>query len=272
MKEVDPRPTREGRPFRRSGSATGRPAGPKAVLFYAMRLIRNSGVGSRRGLVILVVLLGILFLVLALVVSRAATGTRDREMPLDLNSVGPDVILAEVAGVDITSPIRPEDLTALGYHADGEDLLGMSPRGRESSGGFLYGLFDDAATREKIHYHLMDSAGRPGPSTGALDVGAHAGSAVYAPVTGTVVAIRPDPLLRAGADVVVIKPTDNPDVWISVSLLKDMAHEVGPGSPVRAGVTELGSVVDSREFFEPQLLSYTSGDGNHVTVSASRVS
>jgi hypothetical protein len=272
MREVDPtKPTRERRPFRHSGNDRGRPAGPKAALSYAMLRVRNLVVGSR-GLLILVVLLGVLLLVLALFISRTATGARDREMPLDLNSVGPDVIVAEVAGVSITSPIRPEDLTALGYHADGKDLVGMSPRGRESSGSFLYGLFDDTATQEKIRYHLMDSAGRSGPSTGALDVGAQAGSAVYAPVTGTVVAIRLDPLLRAGANVVVIKPTDNPDVWISVSLLKDIAHEVGPGSPVTAGVTELGSVVDSQEFFKPQLSSYTSGDGNHVTVSASRVS
>jgi hypothetical protein len=218
------------------------------------------------------VLLGIGFLVLALLVARAATGARDREMPLDPTSVGPDVILAEVAGVDIYSPIRPEDLTALGYHADGENLLGMSPQGREVSGSFLQALFEHAATTpEKISYHLMDPAGRSGPSTGALDVGARAGTAVYAPVSGTVVSIRPDPLLRAGAKVVVIKPADNPDVWISVSLLKDIARGVGPGSPVKAGVTELGSVADSQEILKPQLSSYTSGDGNHVTVSASRV-
>jgi hypothetical protein len=271
MREVDPRPTREGRPFCRSGSGSGRPAGPKAALFFAMLRIRNSRVGSRRGLVIILVLLGIVFLVRALLVSRTATGVRDREMPLDPNSVGPDVILAEVAGVDIYSPIHPEDLTALGYHANGEDLLGMSPRGREVSGSFLQGLFENAATHEKMRYHQMDSAGRSGPSTGALDVGAQAGTAVYAPVSGTVVAIRPDPLLRAGADVVLIKPTDNPDVWISISHLKDIADGVGPDSPLRAGVTELGSVVDSQDFLKPQLSSYTSGDGNHVTVSTSRV-
>jgi hypothetical protein len=253
MKEVSPRPRREGRPFRHS-------------LLALLRIV-----GSRRRLVILVVLLGILFLVLVLFVSRIATGARDSEMPLELRSVGPDVILAEVAGVKITSPIHPEDLTALGYHADGKNLLGMSPRGREYSGSFLYGLFEDAGTPDKIPYHLMDSAGRSGPSTGALDVGAQAASPVYAPVTGRVVAIRPDPLLRDGASMVVIKPAENPDVFISVSLIKDIAREVGPDWPVRAGETELGRVVDSQGFLKPQLSSYTSGDGNHVTVSASRV-
>ena len=271
MREADLRPVRAGRLFRRSDSGSGQSAGPKAVLFSIVLRIRDSRVRSRQDLLILLVLLGIVFLILALLVARTATGIRDREMPLDPNGVGPDVILAEVAGVNVYSPIRPEDLTALGYHADGEDLLGMSPRGREVSGSFLQTLFEDEATPDKISYHLMDSAGRSGPSTGALDVGAQAGTAVYAPVSGTVVAIRPDSLLRAEANVVVIKPTDNPDVWISVSLLKDIAHGVGSGSPVKAGVTQLGSVADSQEVLKPQLSSYTLGDGNHVTVSASRV-
>lgn len=270
MREVTSKPVPPERSFRHSGVGTGRPAGPKATLFSAVRRIRNSRVGSLWGLVILIVLLGILLLVLGLLVPRMAIGAREREMPLDLNSVGPDVILAEVAGVGISSPIHPEDLTALGYHADGGGLLEMSPQGRELSRSFLLGLFEDTATPAKIWYHLMDPAGRSGPSTGALDVGAQAGTAVYAPVTGRVVAIRPDPLLGDGANVVVIKPTDNPDVWISVSLLKDIAHGVGPHSSVRAGVTELGRMVDSQESLRPQLTSYTSGDGNHVTVSASK--
>jgi hypothetical protein len=116
----------------------------------------------------------------------------------------------------------------------------------------------------------MDPADRAGPRTGALDVGAEVGSAVYAPVTGKVVAIRPDPLLGDEASVVVLKPADNPDVRISVSLVRDIARGVGPDLPVRAGVTGLGSVADSREFLTPQLSSYIPDDGNHVTVSASK--
>jgi hypothetical protein len=85
MKEVSPRPMREGRPFRRS-------------LLALLRIV-----GSRRRLVILVVLLGILFLVLVLFISRIASGARDREMPLDLRSVGPDVILAAQCGVGRTT-------------------------------------------------------------------------------------------------------------------------------------------------------------------------
>lgn len=254
---------------KRSGG-TGRPVGPRAALRSAVLRIKNSGVVGWRGLVTLLALLGVLFLVFALLLPRVATGARDRQISVDPNSAGPDVVLAEVAGVDVSSPIHPADVTGLGYHPDGEDLLGMSPRGKERSSNFLLRLFEDGAAQEKIWYHLMDPAGRSGPRTGALDVGAEAGSAVYAPVTGKIVAIRPDPLLRKEANVVVLKPADNPDVRISVSLVRDIRRGVGPDLSVRAGVTELGSVADSRKFLKPQLSSYAPGDGNHITVSASK--
>src|ERR671938_1143227 len=173
----------------------------------------------RRVLAVIVVLLSILVLILAAFAQDSEVS--DRGLPIDPNNAGPDVALAEVAGIYISSPIRPENLTGLGYHPEGESLVQMSPRGRNLSGNSISRLFATDSTPEKIQYYLMDPAGRPGPRTGALDVGAEARTTVYAPVTGTVVAIRPDPLLRDSADTVVIKPADNPDVFISVSLIKD---------------------------------------------------
>ena len=60
----------------------------------------------------------------------------------------------------------------------------------------------------------MDPAGRTGPRTGALDVGAQAGTTVYAPVTGMITAIRPDPMVQ-GANVVEIKPDGNANVRVT---------------------------------------------------------
>ncbi len=178
------------------------------------------------------------------------------------------MVLAEVAGVYISSPIRPEDLTGLGYHPEGESLVEMSPRGKNLSANPVTSIFARGSTPEKIQYYLMDPAERQGPRTGALDVGAEAGTAVYAPVTGTVTAIRPDPLLQEGANVVEIKPADDPNVRISVSLVQKIDDEVGPKSPVTAGMTELGSVADSAAVLNPQLAEHTNDAGNHVTVSA----
>jgi hypothetical protein len=73
MREVDTKPVRARRPFRRFDSDTRRHAGPVAALFFAVLRIRNSGVGSWRSLVVLLAVLGVLFLVLALLISQGAT-------------------------------------------------------------------------------------------------------------------------------------------------------------------------------------------------------
>ena len=230
---------------------------------------QKSGVYARRRmLAVSVFLLGVL--VLVFVAFAQTSGAGGESFPIDPNNAGPGAVLAEVAGVGISSPIRPEDITGLGYHPEGESLVEMSPRGKNLSGNPLLGLFANDSGPEKIQYHLMDPARRQGPQTGALDVGAEAGAAVYAPVTGTVTAIRPDPALQEDASVVEIKPIENPDVRISVSLVQDISSEVGPKSPMTAGITQLGSVADSAGVLRPQLADYVSETGNHVTVSATR--
>jgi hypothetical protein len=77
-------------------------------------------------------------------------------------------------------------------------------------------------------------------------------------------------VLQKDASVVEIKPADDPNMRVSVSLVQGLSDSIGPKSPVTAGTTELGSVADSAQVLKPQLASYTSDTGNHVTVSVSR--
>jgi hypothetical protein len=191
-------------------------------------------------------------------------------VPIDPGNAGPDTVLAEAAGVEISTPIRPESMTGLGYHPEGESLFELAPRGENLSANPLLGLFADGTTPEKIHYYVMDAAGRAGPQTGALDVGAAAGTTVYAPVTGMVTAIRPDPMVQ-GANVVEIKPDANANVRVTVSLVRTGEDSAGVTNRVTAGMTELGTVANSAEILDPQLSSYTSDAGNHVTISIPKV-
>jgi len=223
-------------------------------------------------LAVSLLVLGLLAVVLALVLSSGRGGGQG--LPINPQSAGTDAVLAEVSGQEITTPVHPERMTALGYHPEGESLEALSPRGRNLSGTGLLGLFGVGATGEEIEYHLMDPADRPGPRTGALDVGAEAGAAVYAPVDGKITAIRPDPVLPGEANIVEIRPADNPDLRVSVSLVQDIRDDVSPKSPVEAGRTELGSVADSAKVLKPQLAEHVASDargaGNHVTLSVSR--
>jgi len=214
-------------------------------------------------------LLAALALVFAVLVQAQASGADERAVPIDPNNAGPDTVLAEAAGVSISTPVRPKDLTGLGYHPEGESLVKMTPRGENLSANAFLGLLSTGETPEDIHYYVMDAAGREGPETGALDVGSGTGTTVYAPVTGTVTSIRPDPMVQ-DANIIEIKPDVNPDVRVNVSLVRSDGA-AGVNDRVTAGMTELGTVADSAAVLDPQLSSYTTDAGNHVSVSVSRV-
>lgn len=192
------------------------------------------------------------------------------QSPINPKTAAPDTVLASVGNINISTPIHPAKLSGLGYHSDGGDLLGMQPRGRNLSMNPVLGIIFGGSTKEGIQYYKMDSAGRSGPQTGALDVGAKAGTSVYSPVNGVISAIRPDPLIE-NADVVEIQPSKNPNVRVAVSLVGRINEGVGVDDPVMAGKTKLGKVADSAAILKTQLSSYIPGAGNHVTVSVYRI-
>src|SRR5215216_3089937 len=233
------------------------------------RMANRASVYRRRRFMAVGLLLSfMLALVFAVLVQTPEAS--ESAVPIDPGNAGADTVLAKAADVEISTPIRPESLTGLGYHPQGESLVEMVPRGENLSANPLLDLFTGGTTPEKIHYYMMDAADRSGPQTGALDVGAGAGTTVYAPVTGMVTAIRPDPMMQ-GANVIEIKPDTNANVRVTVSLVRSTEDSAGVTTHVTAGMTELGTVADSAEILDPQLSSYTSDAGNHVTVSVPKV-
>lgn len=222
----------------------------------------------RRAMAVCLLILGLAALVFAVFAQTSVT--TEGELPIDPNTAAPDAVLATASETAISTPIRPVDIAALGYHPEGDSLLELTPRGENLSDTPLLNMFGSGETPEKIQYYMMDPAERSGPRTGAVDVGAEAGTTVYAPVTGTITAIRPDPAIR-GANIVEIKSSENPNLRVSVSLVRDIVEETGVDTRVTAGMTELGAVADSADSLEPQLAGYTTGAGNHVTVHTTKV-
>jgi len=265
--ESAPRRQRRGSTAPRQDGKIPRDPSERLKVRRAREEERDITFRRRRARAISALLLGVLALVLA-VFAQSSSGAADSEVPIDPNAANPDAVLAEAGGIGISPPIRPTSLTGIGYHPEGETLLEMSPRGKNLSVNPLLGLFAVGSTTEKIQYHVMDRAERPGPMTGALDVGAEAGVPVYSPVSGVITSIRPDPMVE-GANVVEIKPHDNTNARVSVSLVRDISPNTSVATPVTAGMTELGTVADSAAVLDPQLSSYTDDAGNHVTVSVS---
>ncbi len=218
----------------------------------------------------LAALICVIVFALVFAVVAQSSGAAERPLPIDPSNAGPDTVLAKVLDVEASTPIRPEDLTGLGYHPEGKTALKLSPRGKNLSANPLLGLLGIGGTPEGIRYYVMDRADREGYRTGALDVGAKAGAEVYSPVSGVVTAIRPDPTMQE-ANIIEIKPAGRTDVRFYVSLVQDPSGDVGPGSPVTAGMTVLGAVANSAAVLDPQLASYTKDAGNHVTIFALQV-
>src|SRR5437588_91249 len=103
--------------------------------------------------------------------------------------------------------------------------------------------------------------------TNALDVGAVAGTDVYAPVDGIVAAIRPFILMgkQYGSEI-DIQPQSAPSLVVAVSQLSaDPTLTVG--SAVVSGATKLGNVVDLASVEQQALAQYTNDGGNHVTIA-----
>src|SRR5919112_976206 len=155
----------------RQDRAEVRPGNNFVELREARKAKRGEVYRRRRFMAISLLVLGAVALVVAVFVQTRAADTAERAVPIDPNNAGPDAVLAETAGVEISTPIRPASLTGLGYHPEGETLVEMSPRGRNLSANPILGLFTGGSTPEDIRYHLMDPAERPGQRTGALDVG-----------------------------------------------------------------------------------------------------
>lgn len=117
-----PRPRRRG--SRPAGPAERRPGqgtvGHLTELREARKAERDVGVYRRRRLMaISLLVLGALALVLAILVQAWASGAAEQAVPIDPNNAGPDTVLAEAAGVGISTPVRPASLTGLGYHPEG---------------------------------------------------------------------------------------------------------------------------------------------------------
>ena len=115
--------------------------------------------------------LGAVALVFAVFVQTKASNTAESAVPIDPNNAGPDTVLAEAGGVSVSTPIRPANLTGLGYHPEGESLAAMEPRGKNlSANAFLVSSRGERLRRGSTTTLWTPRGGmdpRPVPSTSA---------------------------------------------------------------------------------------------------------
>jgi murein DD-endopeptidase MepM/ murein hydrolase activator NlpD len=175
-------------------------------------------------------------------------------------------IVARLGSLHLQLPVSQSRVTAIGYQAGSDGSLALSPLGAQANEGLLkrivHGIFGGSSARPRW-YQLP---GGQGPGSSSLDVGAPAGTDVYSPVDGTVLAI--DDVVLGGRTLgsrIDIQPVGAPSLVVSVSHVKiDPALVVG--SPLSAAATKLGSVVDFSQAEQQALARYTNDSGNHVAI------
>jgi hypothetical protein len=215
----------------------------------------------------LLVLLAIVFVV-ALALTAFGGSTTRVSLPLPKASLAtaparpyPEIVALR-GGVRLQLPIAQARVTAIGYSA-ASGSLALSPLGHQVNEGLLsrlvHGIFGGGGGSP--HWYQLGGGG-----TSALDVGAAAGTEVYAPVDGIVAGIRPYIIegKQYGSEI-DIQPQNAPSLVVAVSqLASDPSLTVG--SAVVSGATKLGTVVDLAVVEQQALAHYTNDGGNHVTI------
>jgi len=175
-------------------------------------------------------------------------------------------VIAVHGSLRIQLPVNERNVTAIGYHAAGEDALPLDPLGRQANEGLFARAFHRIFGGGGGGLRYYQLGGGDGPATGSLDVGAAPGTDVYSPVDGTVVGLRGYVLDgKTYGSVLDIQPSGEPSVVVSVTnILPDPALTVG--SQLVAGTSKIGTVLDLSSVEKLALARYTQDAGNHVAI------
>jgi hypothetical protein len=171
--------------------------------------------------------------------------------------------LATVGNLRVQSPVAQGGVTAVGFHGSDDGALDLQPVGPQANEGLLARLWQritGSAHRGFAWYQLESGALK------TISVGAVAGTDVYSPVDGTVVAIRAHIISgrRMGAEI-ELRPSSAPSLVVALQNVRpDPALNVGAN--VAAGSSKLGTVVDIASVEHQSLADYAPDRGNNVSI------
>lgn len=192
-------------------------------------------------------------------------------------------LFATYRSLELHLPVAEADLTELAFHqASGMKALPMEsllPDADPSAVDEKHGTgrapaeVDEDATEPRVlggQVIRMWRTNHYGAPDTAADVGALAGTTVIAPVSGTVVQVKPYQLYGAHEDLEIhIQPTGWPEIDLVMIHVTDPLVEAG--DPVIAGVTRVASVRLLSDRVDHQLAVYTPDAGDHVHLQLNRV-
>ncbi|MHB1135661.1 MAG: M23 family metallopeptidase [Coriobacteriia bacterium] len=180
---------------------------------------------------------------------------------------------AEVESINLYLPIDPSAITALAFHqASGQRAQSMTalvpdiPDPNAIDPEALAAQMARAADSSDIWGGVclrLWRTGRGGMPDTAADIGAEPGTDVYAPVTGTVVEVRPYLLYEKHDDIEIhIRPDGADDLDVVLIHVTDASVEAG--DRVIGGATRIAAIRKMSGLIELQLAGYTGDGGDHV--------
>ena len=181
-----------------------------------------------------------------------------------MTSAPPDrQVLATVGNLRLESPVAQGGVTAVGFHGSAEGALELKPVGPQRNEGLLARLWHRITGASKTGLAWYQLSGGP---LRTLDVGAVAGTDVYSPVAGTVVAIR-DQIVSGkivGSEI-ELRPASAPSLVVSIQNVQP-DPELTVGANVAAGASKLGVVADISRHERQALAKYAAEGGNNVAL------
>lgn len=172
-------------------------------------------------------------------------------------------ILATVGNLRVQSPVAQEGITAVGFHGSEEGALTLQPVGPQANEGLLARLWHriTGSSPSGLGWYQLESG-----ALRTLDVGAVAGTDVYSPVDGTVVAVAAQVVSgRIVGARIELRPASAPSLVVALQNIRpDPALSVGAN--VAAGSSKLGTVTNIARFEDQALARYAGDHGNNVSI------
>jgi hypothetical protein len=187
-----------------------------------------------------------------------------RPAPAPVTSAPPDLqVLATVGNLRLESPVAQGGVTAVGFHGSSEGALELKPVGPQRNEGLLARLWRRITGASKSGLAWYQLSGGP---LRTLDVGAVAGTDVYSPVDGTVVAIRDQVVSGSvvGAEI-ELRPASAPSLVVSIQNVRP-DRELSVGANLAAGASKLGTVTNIARYERQALERYAAEGGNNVSI------
>jgi murein DD-endopeptidase MepM/ murein hydrolase activator NlpD len=186
---------------------------------------------------------------------------------------------ATCEGIELHLPVAADALTALAFHqASGKKSLHMTSlvpdadmeRAAELKAVPPTDASATSATGLATSCLRLWRSNRSGEPDTAADVGADPGTPVLAPVSGTILEIKPYKLYDKYDDYEIhIQPEGYP--LIDVVLIHVDAPSIAVGQRVTAGVTQIAVVRKMSDKIDIQLGGYTTNGGDHVHLQVNTV-